>query len=61
MTKSVFNHVTEIVFGLMLLFLVIGIAIGAARLFFNLKDMITSGMLQVHIYRPYPVCSRCSY
>ena len=41
--KSVFNYVVELVFGLMLLFLLLGIAIGAAKLFLNLKDMVLVG------------------
>jgi len=41
--KSVFNYVVELVFGLMLLFLLLGIAIGAAKLFLNLKDMVSVG------------------
>jgi uncharacterized membrane protein (DUF373 family) len=43
--KSVFNYVIELVFGLMLLFLMIGIAIGAVKLFLNLKDMIVVGQI----------------
>lgn len=42
---SVFNYVVEIVFGLILLFLVLGIAIGAAKLFLNLKDTVTFGQI----------------
>jgi len=41
--KSVFNYVVELVFGLILLFLLPGIAIGAAKLFLNLKDMVLVG------------------
>ena len=41
--KSVFNYIVELVFGLMLLFLLLGIAIGAAKLFLNLKDMVLVG------------------
>lgn len=44
-TTSVFNYVVEIVFGLILLFLVLGIAIGAAKLFLNLKDTVTFGQI----------------
>lgn len=43
--KSLFNYVVEWVFGLMLLFLMLGIAIGAAKLFLNLKDMVTVGQV----------------
>jgi uncharacterized membrane protein (DUF373 family) len=43
--KSLFNYVVELVFGLMLLFLMLGIAIGAAKLFLNLKDMVTVGQV----------------
>ena len=43
--KSIFNYVVELVFGLMLLFLMLGIAIGAAKLFLNLKDMVTVGQV----------------
>jgi uncharacterized membrane protein (DUF373 family) len=41
--KSVFNYVVELVFGLILLFLLPGIAIGAVKLFLNLKDMVSVG------------------
>lgn len=43
--KSLFKYVVEFVFGLMLLFLMLGIAIGAAKLFLNLKDMVTIGQV----------------
>lgn len=37
----VFNRTVDIVFGIILIFLVIGIVIGAAKLFLNLKDLVT--------------------
>jgi uncharacterized membrane protein (DUF373 family) len=43
--KSLFKYVVEFVFGLILLFLMLGIAIGAAKLFLNLKDMVTIGQV----------------
>ena len=40
-----FNKVVEMVFGVILLFLIIGIVIGAAKLFLNLKDIVTVGAI----------------
>jgi uncharacterized membrane protein (DUF373 family) len=40
---SLFNRVITVVFAVMLLFLVLGILIGTAKLFLNLKDMVTVG------------------
>lgn len=37
----VFNRTVDIVFGIILIFLVLGIAIGVAKLFLNLKDLVT--------------------
>ena len=42
---AVFNRVVEIVFGVILLFLVLGIIIGTAKLFLNFKDIITVGTI----------------
>ena len=41
----VFNKVIEMVFGVILLFLIIGIIIGVAKLFLNLKDIVTVGTI----------------
>ena len=40
---NLFNRIIEIVFGVILLFLVLGILIGTAKLFLNLKDMLMVG------------------
>ncbi len=40
---SVFNRIISIVFGVILVFLMLGIIIGTVKLFYNLGDMITSG------------------
>ena len=40
---SVFNRIVSIVFGVILVFLMLGIIIGTVKLFYNLGDMITSG------------------
>jgi len=37
----VFNRTVDIVFGIILIFLVLGIAIGVVKLFLNLKDLVT--------------------
>jgi len=42
---AVFNRIVEIVFGVILLFLVLGITIGAAKLFLNFKDLVTVGTI----------------
>jgi len=42
---AVFNRIVEIVFGVILLFLVLGIIIGAAKLFLNFKDLVTVGAI----------------
>ena len=41
----VFNRVIEIVFGIILIFLVLGIVIGVAKLFLNIKDFVTVGTI----------------
>ena len=40
---TLFNRIIEVVFGVILLFLVLGMLIGTAKLFLNLKEMITVG------------------
>jgi uncharacterized membrane protein (DUF373 family) len=40
---SVFNRIVSIVFGVILVFLMLGIIIGTVKLFYNVGDMITSG------------------
>jgi uncharacterized membrane protein (DUF373 family) len=40
---SAFNRTVSIVFGVILIFLMLGIIIGTAKLFFNLGDMVMSG------------------
>lgn len=42
---AVFNRIVEIVFGIILVFLVLGIVIGVAKLFLNLKDLVTVGTI----------------
>ena len=42
---ELFNRIVEFVFGVILLFLMLGIIIGAAKLFLNLKDMVTVGTI----------------
>lgn len=40
---DLFNKVIEVVFGVILLFLIVGMLIGTAKLFLNIKDMVTVG------------------
>ncbi|MBT8438597.1 MAG: phosphate-starvation-inducible PsiE family protein [Gammaproteobacteria bacterium] len=40
---ALFNRVVEVVFGVILLFLVLGIIVGTAKLFLNLKDIVSVG------------------
>jgi len=42
---ALFNKIIAFVFGVILLFLVLGMLIGAAKLFLNLKDMLTVGQV----------------
>lgn len=42
---SVFNKIVSIVFGVILIFLMLGIMIGTVKLFFNLGDMTMSGAI----------------
>lgn len=40
---SIFDRVVSVVFGVILIFLMLGIIIGTAKLFFNLNNMIMAG------------------
>ncbi|MGB5584530.1 MAG: phosphate-starvation-inducible PsiE family protein, partial [Gammaproteobacteria bacterium] len=40
-----FNRIIEFVFGVILLFLMLGIIIGTAKLFLNFKEMVTVGTI----------------
>lgn len=42
---NLFNKVIDFVFGVILLFLIVGMLIGTAKLFLNIKDMVTVGQV----------------
>lgn len=48
---KLFERVIEIVFGIILLFITLGIVVGAARLFLGLGELLSSGDITAHYIR----------